>query len=27
VQKFKLREQGVSEQTWDLKQSNYQVKR
>ena len=27
VQKFKLREEGVGEQTWDLKQSNYQVKR
>jgi crotonobetaine/carnitine-CoA ligase len=27
VQKFKLREQGVSPTSWDLKQSNYRVKR
>ncbi len=27
VQKFKLREQGVSDKTWDLKQSTYQVKK
>jgi crotonobetaine/carnitine-CoA ligase len=27
VQKFKLREEGVGEQTWDLKRSDYQVKR
>lgn len=27
VQKFKLREEGVSEQTWDLKQSDYVVRR
>lgn len=27
VQKFKLREAGVGEQTWDLKKSDYQVQR
>lgn len=27
VQKFKLREEGVGEQTWDLKLSNYVVKK
>ncbi len=27
VQKFKLREEGVGEQTWDLKQSDYVVRR
>lgn len=27
VQKFVLRERGVGEDTWDLKQSNYQVRR
>ena len=27
VQKFKLREEGVSSQTWDLKKSEYKVKR
>lgn len=27
VQKFKLREAGLSEQTWDIRQSSYRVKR
>jgi crotonobetaine/carnitine-CoA ligase len=27
VQKYKLREAGVSDSTWDLKKSNYVVKR